>query len=315
MTKLKIGINRHIGVALIALIACLFPMQLKAQDDGKEEIRWYNKVRNWVSSEGYTFDGSIKTTHTKYLMKGGRKGIIDEYISPIAHKGWQLGASFLTDYATQRDRKWHLYQELSVCLSDLSNAANGSKMYALALQYSLGPSWRVLSTKGFSIDLSPLFALNLGGAYKPSNTNNVANAKMSFGIEGWSRLRYQLPWNTMPIAISYTVQSPLIQCVFHPEYGQSYYDYVSGENGNRIKMKLGTPLNTIGIRQRLLVDLPIHNLTITFGAEHRHIKQEINRTTYQSGSWGVLFGCSVDLMCLSGNRAIKSKDIHNTLFH
>lgn len=298
--------NRRIIIVL--LIALFASIGAKAQD------KWYQTLGTWVQGKGWQMEEQLPTTHTKYLVQYGERSIIDEFLSPIAHRGWDAKISYLTDYNAPAGRAWHLYQELSIFGGIMKNPANSAQMYGIGLEYDLGPSWRILRHKGLSLDLAPLFALKAEGNFKLSNTNNIANAKGSFGIDGWARLRYQIPWKVMPLAISYSAQIPLLQCAFHPDYGQSYYDYISGENGAKFGFRFGAPHNTAGIQQRLLIDLPIHNFTLTLGAEHTYLSQKLNNTSFREGSWGIVIGFSMDQIGFSGNKSLKSSQLHSTLY-
>lgn len=298
--------NRQIIAA--AIIALFTTSAAFAQE------KWYHRLGNWVEGEPWQMQEQLPTTHTKYLFQLGKRSVIDEYLSPISHGGYEGKVSFLTDFKAPVDRAWHLYQEVSIFGANMKNPANSGQMYGVGIEYDLGPSWRILRYKGLSVDLAPLFALKLQGNFKLANTNNIANGKGSFGIDGWARLRYQIPWRVMPLAISYSAQLPLLQGAFHPDYGQSYYDYISGENGAKLALHFGSLHNTQGIQQRLLIDLPINNFTFTLGAEHTYLSQKISHTTYREGSWGVILGFSLDIASFSGNRSLKSSQIHSTLY-
>ncbi|TFH94834.1 hypothetical protein [Porphyromonas levii] len=298
--------NRRIIAA--AIITLLIGSSALAQE------KWYQKLGTWVEGEGWQMHEQLPTSHTKYLFLAGKRSVIDEYLSPTAHSGWEIKADFLTDFKAPIERPWHLYQEVSVCAAEMKNPANGGRMYTLGLGYDLGPSWRILRYKGLTLDLAPLVALSLKSNYKPANTNNIANVKGSLGIDACARLRYQIPWRIMPLSISYSAQLPLLQCTFHPDYGQSYYDYVSGENGAKLGFHFGALHNTRGLRQRLLIDMPINSVTVTLGAEHTYLNQRLSHTIYREGSWGIVLGFSVDVATFSGNQSLKSSQIHSTLY-
>lgn len=305
--------NRYISWIQRWLLLALLPFCTSlamAQEQGeKAPEKWYHKVGKWVQGEPWSWQGALPMTHTKYLVQWEGMGVLDEYLSPIAHNGMAGRVTFLTDFASPKEQCWHIYQDLSLYLAQLKNKSNGTSMYSLGIDYAVGPSWRVLQHKGLSLDLAPLLALEVGGHLKNSNTNNLGSVKAHLGLDGWGRVRYQIPWHVLPLSISYSAQIPLVMGFFHPEYGQSYYDFVSGDNGAKIAIHFGSFHNTIGIKQRLLIDLPIHNLTLTLGAEHRHFAQTVNHTTYKSGSWGFVIGISVDSFKLSGGRAVASSNL------
>lgn len=299
-------LNRYILLIFLSAVTGLSTAQ--------ERERWYNKLGNWVQGEQWVYESPQPMTHNKLVIHYGGRGVLDEYLSPISHNGYHLQISLLTDYGAPIEQKWHLYQEALVYGGEMENQANGGEMYNIGGSYSIGPSWRVLRCKGLSLDLAPLMTFYIEGNFKPSNTNNVANGKGSLGIDAWARLRYQIPWKIMPMAFSYSIQTPLLHGTFHPQYGQSYYDYISGENDRAIDLHFASLHNSMGIHQRLLVDLPIRNVTVSVGAEHSYLTQQLSHTRFREGTWSVLLGISFDIFSLSGNKSVQSEQIYSTLY-
>lgn len=304
--------NKTKSILTLLLVTAFAPIIVAQEKADTKSNQWYNRLGTWVTGEPWSWDGNLSMTHTKYLMLIGGKGVQDTYLSPIAHNGIQAKGVFITDFAKPQDRKWHIYQDLSIYGGTLKNRSNGSLMYHLGVDYGIGPAWRLLKKNLWTLDIAPLLGLRFGGNIKMSNTNNIGNAKASFGLDGWGRVKYQIPWSIMPLSISYSAQVPLLMCAFHPEYGQSYYDYVSGENGAKLGLHFGSLHNTIGIKQRLLIDLPIHNLTITLGAEHTHFSQKLNHTDYKEGTWGIILGVSIDSFSISGGKSTSSTQATNS---
>lgn len=300
------------NLILLLLPLCL-PFTLKAQDNG-EEKQWYDRLGEWVSATPWEYEEPLPVTHTKVLLQFGDQGIIDEYLSPISHNGWQMTTTAITDYALRAGRHWHLYQEVMLTMGINKNGANGTKMEVIRGEYSLGPSWRVLRKGDFTLDLAPLFNLQLQGNRKSSNFNNYGNGKGSFGLDGWARLRYRIPWKVSKIALSYSMQMSFLHGTFHPDYGQSYYEYVSGENRSPFKFHVTSLHNDVTFRQRLLVDIPIHHLTLTMGAEHFYQKQRLSQTRFIQGYWGIVFGISFDSFYISGGRSASPSSISSSLY-
>lgn len=294
------------------ILFLFFFVSVGAQED--ERPKWYDRIGYWVSDTPWTYGETLPMVHTKILGQVGRFGIIDGYLSPISHIGWQTGLTALTDYAPIQDKSWHLYQELMLLMAQPHNKANNTEMDVYRGEFSIGPVWRVMRHKGISVDVAPLLNTQLQGNLKNSNTNNYGNVKGSIGLDGWARVRYVLPWKVSKIALSYSAQLSLLHATFHPAFGQSYYDYVSGGEGSALKFHLTSLHNNITFRQRLLVDFPIHRLTVTLGAEHYHQKQYLSNTRFVQGYWGVVMGISFDTFTLSGGRSTRSDVISSTLY-
>lgn len=275
-----------------------------------EKSRWIDRVGRYVQGTPWRFDSVLPTTHGKYLLHIGRIGIQDEYLSPISHTGTSFGISVLMDGKLKsKNNKWHYYGESEMNVGWPKNQANHTTMYVIEGRYLGGPAYRLLNRRQWLIDISPAVAVNIQGNIKMSNSNNVVNVKGDIGLDAWGRIMYRIPWEVMPVNFSYSIQVPLFHMACHPHFGQSYYEYVSGENRELPRFYAASLHNTFALRQRLLVDLPIRSTTVTVGVEHSYMKQMINSTQYRKGTWSVMVGISLDYLVFSGNRSTRSAQI------
>lgn len=282
----------------------------------KEENKrpWTDKIAEFVQGSPWVFDSVLHTSHSKYLVNIGQIGILDEYLSPIRHTGYSLSLNILTDrQLSETTDRWHYYQEVMLNAGIPKNPANSTTMYVMAASYSGAPVYRLLNHHHWIADIGPMGVVGIQSQAKPSNSNNVINFKGGIGIDAWGRIMYRIPWKVMPVNISYSAQIPIFHMSYYPQYGQSYYDYVSGENKVSPKFYPVSFHNGLGLRHRLLIDLPIRNITFTIGVEHEHIKERINNTNYRRGALSFVMGISVDHIFISGNRSTRSKQILSPL--
>lgn len=292
-----------IGVCFLFL---LFQLPLLAQEPA-EKMRWHEKLEHWVKGNPWEYQGSLPTNHTKHLVSYNWRNVKDEYLSPIVHSGFGASYHWLRDEIQVPNTTFHIYHESLFSLGILENPANKSKFYLISGNYSVGPAWRVLNVKDVTLDLAPLASLDLQGHFKLSNTNNVGNLKASLGVDSWARVRYTIPWNLFPLTLSYSLQVPMAHFSFYPEFGQSYYDYISGENKKSPKLHFTSFHNSQKLKQRFLVDLPIRHLTVTLGAEYLFTNEVVNSTKYQDGYWSILVGISLDSFSVSGRKSRSSQ--------
>lgn len=269
------------------------------------------QTREYIHGEPWTYDGQLYTTHREILLIGGRVGVIDQYVSPSAHTGDDLRVSLGVDRPYFADR-WHLRQELDLGIGMPKNKANGTPMYLPGLYTQTAFAYTLLERSGLRVEVAPAWSLTVQGNLKLSNSNNVANVKATTGLDAWSRLSYRIPWETLPMRLSYTISLPLLHIAYHPDYGQSYYEYVSGDNRAPIRLYLTAPHNSWSIRQRLLLELPIHSTTWVVGLQHIGTTEHINHTKYQLGSVGLVLGLTLETSALSGGRALRSAHISSS---
>lgn len=296
-------------VVTILILLSSLSLPLTAQSGGKKESL-IHRVGRYVQGEPWRFDSVLPTTHTKYLVRLGGTGVKDEYLSPISHSGLYTGVSILTDgRMSGREDRWHYYGEIDLSFGLPKNASNKTTMHIVSGRYLGGPAYRMLNSSGWTVDVAPTIAAQIQGNMKLTNANNIMNIKGSLGLDAWARVMYRIPWEVMPIHLSYSAQLPLLHLAYHPHFGQSYFEYVSGENRVWPKFYFAAPHNTLSLRQRLLVDLPIRSHTITLGVEHYHMRQELNSTKFRHGAWSVMLGISLDHLHLSGNRSTRSSQV------
>lgn len=304
---------KHLTKGIILCVLLLFTMSGALAQEGKK--KWLTRVGEYVQGTPWQFDSVLPTTHTKYLLRIGQVGIMDEYLSPISHKGLDFGLSILTDGSIRRpEDKWHYYGEVSLHLGMPKNPANTTVMHVLGGYYLGGAAYRVLQDNRWAVDIAPAIALNIQSQVKLSNTNNIINLKGDLGFDAWGRVMYRIPWQVMPISFSYSMQIPLLHLAYHPHFGQSYFDYVSGENGAKVRFYPTSLHNTLGIRQRLLIDFPVRSTTITVGLEHSYLQQKLNSTKYKMGYWSCILGISLDRITFSGNRSTRSRQIISPIY-
>lgn len=271
------------------------------------------KIVNWISGTPYEATGTIPTTHTTLLLGVGQVGTIDSYLSESAHTGLLFQFLSMVDYPPIHEGPWHIYMESNLQAGMPKNKANGSVLYLIGGRYSLAGAYRALRWKGVAVDVAPMATLQAQGNLKTSNVNNVGNVKAGLGLDAWARVRYRLPIEAMPIAIQYSMRMPMVGIGFQPDYGQSYYDYVSGENNAPIKLHLTSFHNHWHLDQRFVLDLPIRNLTISLGAEYSFTDEKNRSLHFQQGQWTALLGVALDLFTLSGNKSARSSNIKRSI--
>lgn len=297
---------------LVAFSFFLLPLTSIAQGKGEKKSLG-KRITKWISGNPYDGTLPLLTTHSDLLISVGTIGVRDTYLSEITHTGLCFGLHYKTDYPLHAEGdKWHLYDETHLTFGLPQNPANHSKLFLAGGSYSIGASWRGLSWHGLSLDLAPLLRIHGGINYKPSNFNNISNAKGGISLDAWARLIYRVPLHKFPMQIMLSTSLPCFQLLFTPGYGQSYYEYIAGsEKLGKLEFHPASFHNSCELRQTFQVDLPIHDLTISLGAEYLYLNQRLNNIEYKQGSWTGLIGVAFDLMTFSGNRVIRSPYLRN----
>ena len=302
-----------LGVEAMAQEEAGSPVETKA---GKCQML-QQKLAEWQKGEPWSpSEGGEWMSHHKLLLGAGGMGLLDEYLSPIGHRGLTFGLALISDlkpWGTSATRG-HIYQELLLRGGFPKNSANGSEIQVLNGEWSIGPAWRLLQYRHCALDVAPLLNVQLQGEVKPSNSNNYANMKASAGLDAWLRAHYQLPSRLFPLALSYSAQVALLHATFHPSYGQSYFEYIAGDHRTLPQFHPTWLGRELTLRQRFLLDLPIRHCTLTLGAEYYYQQQRLSHTRFRQAHWGIVLGISFDSLMLSGQRSLSSPHISNSLY-
>ncbi|MDO4695835.1 hypothetical protein [Porphyromonas sp.] len=296
---------------LLSLGLSLLAVTVVVGQEPATSKKWHHKIKDYIYGDPWKYDSVLYTTHTKVMLGVGRARIADSYLSPLTHAGADFRLKVFID-APERTKIWHWYQDIEVNFSPLDNPANGSVLYHLGGEYSVGPLFKVYDKFGFRVNAGGLFNLNARTNLKLSNTNNVANVKASTGLDLMGRAVYRAEFGSYPIMIGYSTQLSLFHLTFSPEYGQSYYDYISNQNRESIKLYPVFPNSRFNFRQRAVVDIPIHNTTVSLGVEHLYHSALVNKIKYEQSHVLFLIGCSFDMVRMAGGKSFRSKYILNS---
>lgn len=309
MDKSRYMLYRKLIVVALLLLSSSSIGYAQAGDSGFKKFT--NKVKNYLHGDPWQYDSLLHTTHTKILLGIGQNRIADSYLSPTTHIGGDLRLKVLVD-APRREKRWYWSQDIEALFSTPKNPANGSVIYHFGGEYSIGQLFSLYDKHNLRVSAGPLLDLNAKGNLKLSNTNNVFNLKASVGIDGALRAVYRAHLGSYPLVLGYSTQLALFHLTFSPEYGQSYYDYISEQNRSSIKLTPTFANARFNFKQRMTVDCPIHNATITLGMEHLYHQSMIHNISYKESHVLFLIGYSFDFVKMSGGRSLRSKFVRNS---
>lgn len=301
---------RSIPFILLFSILCVSSGELSAQSFWRKS---WEATKHWIAGIPYAPDSIIEMNHSKQLMGGGVIGILDQYLSPIAHTGPVISFLSLSDAPRKGGSRWHLFNEIDIKIGQPLNAANKSSIYIISSEYASAISYEVFRKWGLIAEVAPMLRTFIQGNIKISNVNNIVNLKAGIGLDSWGRLRYHFPSDLFPFALQYSIALPVGYLSFHPQYGQSYFEYESAKSKLLSSIRFTSLHNRQAIKQRFLIDLPIRHLTLTLGVEHSYWDEWINSTKFQQGNLQLLCGFSLDLFTISGNRSLRSKVLKRAL--
>lgn len=277
----------------------------------QEASSFWQKARTYYTASDWRMSDTLQVRHRQLLFGISLGGLRDTYLSPIAHRGSSVSLLGATDYPSSPSFP-HLYGEWYLEAGQLENPANRSLLQVLSGKYALGCLWRPLSARRFALDLGVAGSTQVASFAKLSNVNNVFNAHVSAGADALARVLCRLPFSWCPATIHFTTSAEVCHVAFSPLFGQSYYDYVSGENRGRIALHVSHPLNKLALTSRLVLDIPFRGVTLSLGGMHCYFSDRSPANPYHKGSIGFLIGLSYDAFTLAGYQRMRTSTLTNT---
>ena len=149
-----------------------------------------------------------------------------------------------------------------------------------------------MNTSAFSLYAGPMLTGYLGGVYNERNGNNPAQGKAELTVDLSAKLKWDFNLLRRRMSLSYQLAVPLIGVAFSPEYGQSYYEAFSLEDGhtNAVFAHVG---NMPSMRHLLSLDIPIRKasstaLRLTYAGYF--MQSEFNKLRYHSYTHSFMVG-------------------------
>ena len=212
------------------------------------------------------------------VFGGGGADVLDTYLSPYSYTGPAL---HLQRHTERTVRTFGIddicFQTLlDIDCAFLENPAGNVDEYAGGARFSTGP----------------MLTGYLGGVYNERNGNNPAQGKAELTVDLSAKLKWDFNLLRRRMSLSYQLAVPLIGVAFSPEYGQSYYEAFSLEDGhtNAVFAHVG---NMPSMRHLLSLDIPIRKasstaLRLTYAGYF--MQSEFNKLRYHSYTHSFMVG-------------------------
>lgn len=241
----------------------------------------------------YAQQDSLKAS--RYVMRStmigaGFTNVFDTYLSPLEYKGVE-GRFIHESMRMTKLMHGHVSGQnlVQVYGSYTENLAQNADMYTAMLRWSYALHYQFQLNPSLKLLAGPYIDLNGGVIYNRRNSNNPAQGKGygGLGISGMAIYKFNL--GRFPFTLRYQAQLPLLGIMFSPEYGESYYEIFSLQNGGR--NVLFTSLhNQPTLHQMLTLDFPIRNTVMRVGyicdiqqAKVNHLKTHIYSHDFMLG--------------------------------
>ena len=210
----------------------------------------------------------------------GSADILDTYLSQEKYKGSEIRI------ISEKRKPWRKFMQTFVnegAFSFVSNRAdNNDEMGgAYRFQYHLRRLWNVATS--FDIEAGAAIGAHVGFLYNTRNSNNPAQAYADLSLMPSVAAHHSFRMFNRQAKLNYEATAPLLELMFSPNYGQSYYEIFSRGNYDH-NIVPTTIASTPSLRHMLSLDIalsrrnPSSMLRIGYlgdyqQAEANHLKQ------------------------------------------
>lgn len=279
---------------LFILISFIFTNNINAQNN---DIINHEDNDNFVSN--------------LYSFSFGEQKIADTYLSNQIYKGftYQLEAKHGAYYKNKK-LSWYCYDRWKY-----ANLINSS--YSALIRYG---SINLGFATQYHWKLTPHLKISTGGIidifgsikYQSRNVNNIASSDIQMQLLATTAIDYSWLWNKFAISINYSINTPLIGCMFVPEMGQSYYElYLNLPKGLNDVTHFTSFHNRQGIKGEFAINFVFNKFTLYSGFVHNNQWWHANNLYFNNSELIGRIGTIIDIHLSCGR---KSQPNNNILF-
>lgn len=215
--------------------------------------------------------------------------ILDTYLSQERFTGTEV--SYLNQRIHTRDSS-RVSTEMTHHASFALAGTRSHSQTLLSALYNLRFGWHynwAFPAQHLHLRLGGAGDFTIGGAYDTRNSNNPAQARLSFSIDPAASLSWQFRLGRHPLTLTYSAAMPLAGLAFSPNYGQSYYEIFSRGNYDHNVVFI-SPFSGPQLHQMLTLDFRVRRTTLTVGYLCDLLQMSANNLKFHQYSHGIMIG-------------------------
>lgn len=179
-------------------------------------------------SAGILLGAASARAESAYMLEIGARSVVNTYISPLRYSGVELG--WAGKWIKPMPRNMEMTWDAAIRGAAMQSNARNRTLYDGEIKIGWGMRHGFQPIQNLNVALGGKVEALAGGEYLPSNGNNPASAKCSFGLSVNARARYKWHIGRLPVTIADEVDLPSISLFFSEQYGEPYYEIYLGNH-------------------------------------------------------------------------------------
>lgn len=209
------GIHNKIYSCLLAMLSVL-PVAAERSVDTVMELP--------VNADRWNCKATFRT-QTSTSLGAGQVRLLDQYLSDNMYQGVAFNFNREITLGLKRHSNMWSYFYYSLTYAPTYDYSKSSIMHYLMFHFDYTHYFKCFQNARFSILAGPGVYFDLGGLYKPSNSNNPAQLKSNLSLSASLQASYRFRIKNYPMSIRYNMNIAMLGVMFAPDYGMLYYEW------------------------------------------------------------------------------------------
>ncbi len=239
---------------------------------------------------------------SSFMIEAGSSSILDTYLTPLKYKGYHVRLEYERLQAMRfNPEKWIMQMNAGIDYDNVKNQAGNHVEHSLMVDFrwTMMHRWRNVFTPGLQLAVGGDAQFRGGAIYKPSNSNNVASAKIHAAVGLSAMATYSTKLWGMPVTARYQATLPVAGVFFSPEYGETYYEMYVGNHGSLAHF--GWWANRFDMINMVSLDMHLGTTVLRVGYRNRVESSWVNNLSTQMCTHAAVLGVGGDWMSLRKN--------------
>ncbi len=228
--------------------------------------------------------------------------LLDPYLSDISYSGLGLRYNHVSrQFVNAQNLNLSQQNQFSLTAGVALNPAITSAMFYFGTNFGYGMHYHFRPVENLVVLAGGIWDVDLGIKEISRNVNNPVNMDLATNLNISGVAIYKVSTPKHDLMLKWTIQTPVLGCMFVPGSGYSYYEMFDLGNLDNT-FHFSSIHNKRGLNQTFTVDVPFKNSTWQFGLSFFSLKYKANNLVFRRNEVSILAGTTFDAISFSGKK-------------